>query len=486
MKSLFFIVLGAIPLILLTVSAIGSMLLVRQWKPDITAEHFAKIITVIDTTEKELRPLANAPDILAKDSLLNSPTPQVMRGMSVEATIWNQTPEQSRKWGDFFFSAQRFLETQRMLESKKIPELIALRGDIRSFLNALSGDSEAEQTLVKQIEALQRDVNVKIEKLQKEEEAAQILTDARNAFDSKKWVVCAQFCKQLQDEYDVYLSTSVKANLSMMLNRCAFNLREEGIELILDSPNKQTQKEKLAELFEQVNNPDELNDSQKRKYRQWKEAYDQLEDADSAGKADVVQIDSATRALIQPFYDAPKSFSGRVAAGAKILAANDTPAVRSALKSEVLQLIHKGIPEKTSPEPKYTFQAKLKDGTVLVGTFVGVREKGELIGYKYYDSPEKRLQPHDTDLLYKAEDFSISPGPTTCRRLVNKYNAERKKLFNNIHDPQAWSAFIAQCNELEIRRKTENIQGVSFSGPIKAAEQISSEEVRPQLSEILK
>ena len=73
-----------------------------------------------------------------------------------------------------------------------------------------------------------------------------------------------------------------------------------------------------------------------------------------------------------------------------------------------------------------------------------------------------------------------------AKRLVTAYNKERKLLLENIDSPDAWNRFVAKCNELEVKRKTENVSGVSFAGAIKAAEQITAPEVRPQLEEVLK
>ncbi len=489
MKSLFFVVLGAIPLALLTISALGAMLMVRQWKPDITAENFSKIITIINTTEDAMRPLGDAPDKLATDSLLSSPVPQIMRGMPSDTPLWGNTADLSRTWGDLFFRTSRFMESQRKLESNKVADLINLQGDIRSFLGTLSPESEAENNVVKQLSALQRDVDAKIERLQKEEEAAQVLADARNAFDAKKWQVCARFCKQLQDEYGTYTATSVKAQISMMLNRCAFNLSEEGIELILDSDNVDNQKNKLASLLNRVKDPNELNDSQRRKYLQWKQQYDDLNGTTGENNTNngTIEMDARTRTILKPYYDAPRSFAGKVQAAADIIAHNNDPAVGTALRGEIMQLINKGIPEKQCPESTFMRQAKLKDGTILKGFFKTVKnDAGEPIGFKYFDSLDKINDDSANSMMYKREDFSITPSPTPMRTIVAMYNRERSKLMKNINDPQAWSKFIAGCNQLETRRKAENMNEISFAGPIKAAELISDQKVQTQLQTVLK
>lgn len=486
MKSLFFIVLGAIPLALLTAFALLDMTLVRPWKPDVKSDYFEKTVEVVERTSRELKSLDGASDVLAKDSLMNSPVPQIMRGMSSENTAWGEMPDYSRQWGDLFFNTQRFLESQRQLESKDINELFKLQSAVRSFLATLNSGSETQDNVYRQISALQRDIEVKIERLQKENEATQILTDARNAFDQGKWLVCARFCKQLQDDYDNYTSSAVKANISMMLNRCAFYTSEADIERILKSDSAGSQREKLGLLLERVKNSDELSDSQKRKYRQWQEQYEEL-GGNSASGADSVEISSSVRSQIQAYYDAPKSFAGRVQAAAKILESNDDPAVRAALKSEVIRLIKSGISEKTLNEPPMTFYAKLKDGTELTGGFITVRDDNQkIIGYKYFKDANQMKDSEGNELMYKADDFIISPRSTMAKRLVNAYNAERKRLLENIDSPDAWNRFVAKCNELEVKRKTENVSGVSFAGAIKAAEQITAPEVRPQLEEVLK
>ena len=486
MKSLFFIVLGAIPLALLTTLALLDMTLVRPWKPDVKAEHFEKTVEVVEMTSRELKSLDNASDILAKESLLNSPVPQIMRGMSAENTAWGEMPDFSRQWGDVFFNTQRFLESQRYLESKDINELFKLQSDVRSFLATLKGGTDAQDSVYRQISALQRDIEVKIERLQKENEATQILTDARNAFDQGKWLVCARFCKQLTDDYDNYTSTAVKANVSMMLNRCAFYTSEDEIERILKSDSAASQRQKLGSLLERIKNSDELSDTQKRKYRQWQEQYEEM-GGDSDDDADSVEISPSVKSQIQAFYDAPKSFAGRVQAAAKILETNDDPAVRTALKSEVIRLIKSGISEKTINEPPMTFYAKLKDGTELTGGFITVRDDNrQIIGYKYFKDASQMKDSEGNELMYKAEDFVISPRSTMAKRLVTTYNKERQLLLDNVSDPGAWNRFVAKCNELEMHRKTDNVSGVSFAGAIKAAEQITDPEIRPQLEEVLK
>ena len=119
MKSLFFIVLGAIPLALLTAFALLDMTLVRPWKPDVKSDYFEKTVEVVERTSRELKSLDGASDILAKDSLLNSPVPQIMRGMSSENTAWGEMPDYSRQWGDLFFNTQHFLvgNTRQRLSS---------------------------------------------------------------------------------------------------------------------------------------------------------------------------------------------------------------------------------------------------------------------------------------------------------------------------------------------------------------------------------
>ena len=485
MKSLFFIVLGAIPLALLTTLALLDMTLVRPWKPDVKAEHFEKTVEVVEMTSRELKSLDNASDILAKESLLNSPVPQIMRGMSAENTAWGEMPDFSRQWGDVFFNTQRFLESQRYLESKDINELFKLQSDVRSFLATLKGGTDAQDSVYRQISALQRDIEVKIERLQKENEATQILTDARNAFDQGKWLVCARFCKQLTDDYDNYTSTAVKANVSMMLNRCAFYTSEDEIERILKSDSAASQRQKLGSLLERIKNSDEMSDAQKRKYRQWQEQYEEM--GGGSDDADSVEISSSVKSQIQAFYDAPKSFAGRVQAAAKILETNDDPAVRSALKTEVIRLIKSGISEKTINEPPMTFYAKLKDGTELTGGFITVRDDNrQIIGYKYFKDANQMKDSEGNELMYKAEDFVISPRSTMAKRLITTYNKERQLLLDNVSDPGAWNRFVAKCNELEMHRKTDNVSGVSFAGAIKAAEQITDPEIRSQLEEILK
>lgn len=485
MKSLFFIVLGAIPLALLTAWALLDMSLVRSWKPDVKSDYFDQTRSIVEVTSRELKFLDNASDVLAKDSLLNSPTPKIVLGMSTDSSVWGEMPDYSRQWGDVFFNTQEFLESQRHLESKNIDELFKLQSAIRSFLDTLKSGSDTQDSVIRQITSLQKDVKVKIERLQKENEAAQILIDARNAFDEEKWLLCARFCKQLQDDYDNYTSIEVKANISMMLNRCEFYTSEEDIERILKSGSAASQKEKLGTLLDRFKNSDELNDAQKRKYRQWQQQYEELGDNSDSGSA---EISSSVKSQIKAYYDAPKSVAGKVRAAAKILETNNDPAVRSALKSEITRLVKSGIAEKTLNEPPMTFYAKLKDGTELTGAFLTIMDDNnqKIIGYKYFTDASQMKNSDQNELMYRVEDFVVTPRSTMAKRLVTTYNKERKLLLDNVSNPDSWKRFVAKCNEMEVHRKTNNVSGFSFNGTIKAAEQFTDPEVFPQLQEVLK
>ena len=134
-----------------------------------------------------------------------------------------------------------------------------------------------------------------------------------------------------------------------------------------------------------------------------------------------------------------------------------------------------------------TFYAKLRDGTELTGSFLTIQDdNGKIIGYKYFKDASQMKNSDQNELMYRVEDFVVTPRSTMAKRLVTTYNKERKLLLDNVSSSDAWKRFIAKCNELEMHRKTNNVSGFSFSGTIKAAEQLTDPAVFPQLQEVLK
>ena len=355
MKSLFFVFIGAIPLAVLTFLAFGNILMVRGWRPEINAAHFSQQMSVAQQTSDDLRSLRSVPIQLAKGNLIGYPLPDGVSGMRQEVPLWGSTPRLLRSWSEIVGCSERLMKAHRNWESDDISNLVQIKSQIREFRNVLSEEKEFQGKALKLLARMDKELDWSIEEKQKKEEVKKILVDARNALDREDWQLCSTLSQRLKKEFEPYVS-EVKVDLDIMINRCAFHLAESGVEMTLNSGSSDSQYEELQAFLNQVESPDQLTETERKSYDNWKLQLGKIRGgagsgvrsggASSSGSTQTTaNLDAKTQEILKPFYAASKSFPSRVREASRILVDNDTPAVRGQLKEEILKLIRQGVPE---------------------------------------------------------------------------------------------------------------------------------------------
>jgi hypothetical protein len=148
--------------------------------------------------------------------------------------------------------------------------------------------------------------------------------------------------------------------------------------------------------------------------------------------------------------DLPADFASRVSGVARIVADYPEAQIKTRLANDVRRWMAEFLPEKTLSEPADLREAETTDGEIVRGYFQRVNDReGHLTGYQRYPTLEQLRRPVSAVGTFPKSGFKSEPQPSLPRRCVERYREARARLLASPHDARQWTDLAELCKELD-------------------------------------
>jgi len=290
-------------------------------------------------------------------------------------------------------------------------------------------------------------LEIEIARLRRQQEAAALVQQARDAFRPEHYRQCVDLCGQTLQQYDDVLDASIIVNLQKLRLRAVFRddlelLYKLRAEAASPKQNADLLRAFLAKYFDhELRTDSEL--------AVLKKCEDDLDTLEAQIKAANVRREAGV--LIERLHqNPPATFPQRVADAWRIAEQYPVAEIRTQLREDVLTWLAECIPEKRLEEPEAIREARSKQGEVIRGFFAPDRDiEGRMIGYKCYPTQQELIRPRGVVGTYPTEMLLGPPGESLPRQCVTQFNTARDRLLKRPTDKQLWTDLARQCDELQ-------------------------------------
>jgi len=308
------------------------------------------------------------------------------------------------------------------------------------------------------------DMDRRIDECKKRLEAAALLSDARAAFQPQKYGQCAGLCDKLLSGYSAVLDSSVVEKVSVLRQRAQFWADAERLSSELKEADALARREAILEDF--LNKHNDGISRTRAEQRILEQCEEDLRDV--TAQIEAQKANQAAQELIRRLnQDLPAAFDDRLRSTAQIVDAYPTETVKMTLRGNARQWLQEFLPEHEIAESPGLKEAETTRHEIVRGFFADVKAPdGTLFGYKRYPTPEALADPAFDVGTYRKEEFLVPPGESTPRRCVRQYNEARNRLLESPSRRAAWVELAALCESLEAElRDYRKKKGASREDP---------------------
>ena len=290
------------------------------------------------------------------------------------------------------------------------------------------------------------DLDRQIEDCRSRLEAAELLSEARAAFQPSQYGRCVPLCDKLLSRYASVLAPSVAAKVQILRERAAFWDDTERLFSQLDDASLVEREAILERFLGKYSDPASRTEAELRiidgRAQQLREVKAQLE---------VEATDRAALKLIRDLeQNLPRAFDDRLRGTVRIVDRYSTDSVKTALRTQAGQWLQEFLPEMQIREPPELQEAETTRHEIVRGFFADVlAPNGTLFGYKRYSTLQARNDPEFDVGTYRKEEFLVPPGESVPRRCVKQYNQARERLIEAPGRRTAWVDLADLCESLE-------------------------------------
>ncbi|HUT94145.1 MAG TPA: hypothetical protein VMY37_32090 [Thermoguttaceae bacterium] len=300
-------------------------------------------------------------------------------------------------------------------------------------------------------------------------DAAELLSEARDAFQPSRYGKCIPLCDELLGQYASVLAPSVAAKVQILRERAAFWDDTERLFSQLDDASPVEREAVLESFLGKYGDRAARTEAELRiidgRAQQLREVKAQLA-AEAAGRA--------AQGLIRDLeQNLPRAFEDRLRSTARIAERYPTDSVKIALQTQARQWLQEFLPEKQIREPPELQEAETTRHEIVRGFFADVvAPDGALFGYKRYPTLQARNDPEFDVGTYRKEEFLVPPGESVPRRCVKQYNQARQRLIEAPGRRTAWVDLADLCESLESDlREYRRKNGAAPEEPVLSFEQ---------------
>ncbi len=393
-------------------------------------------------------------------------------------------------WGRQSEALQNYLSLLFRFKTKDIKQLRSAVDEAKRFREEFSQNPPPDSARLLQLMAnIEKDLETRVELAEKLREANELIAEARTDFEQKHYEACRDACNKLLTEYKPVLERSIELDIIGLKARAEVYVDEDALsEIKLDEMDPKKRLEKLEAFLATMEGVDveALSEEDRRQVEAFRKEAELTRMQISIQK----QVDRVMKTLGELRKNPPASLPEKLAAAAalkdSILAVENklenAPDIGSMNSRDEVKLLRsqddnlrklaKSWLTKALPVPKSMLgdkiqEAELKDGNILAGYFLPVKEDGKVTGYKCYPSLQEFENPTISIGTRPLADFRSPPAVPVEKKLLADYTALRKKVEEGIHVRGNWVEYHLACQKMERQlaehRKKPGVQSGNLS-----------------------
>ncbi|MDO4574876.1 MAG: hypothetical protein Q4D98_06640 [Planctomycetia bacterium] len=493
-RTLFILLLGLVPLLVLTVGSFVDFISVPPRSVPDDSELLESLRIQSASTRSFLRSTATFEENLSATELLfpvdeglfEETRPMEFRDLVSKFEAWNSVSQ----------SLMRYLELLREFGSKDLLQLKRTMSQFESFRKQFATLPGVDPKMAKLMEIQGKELEARVTKAEKNAQAAELLVEARNSFELERYAICRDKCNKLLADYKDVLENTVRLSVVRLKARAEVHAGKDllGELKLKDIPAE----EKLAKIEKFLHSyadvaPEDLEDEERAQYEELRKTAQSLrmETEHASNRDEIQQMVNG----VQRETSLQKTLSAALAAVAKIQEheaglrnsggdeatkaemQKDLDAQKKRIRTMVRKALFAKVPKKETKLDDLIQEAELKDGTVLLGYFREVKMDGKVVGYKCYSSRAELEHPTGSVGTNRLDRFAQKPAMPMEVRLCQRYVALRKKVYESPGSRGLWVDFQNQCQKMQDEwdahlKKTGKKSTLSFQDAVSVARMI--------------
>lgn len=486
MKRILILILGCIPLSILTVWSfveLGSI--DRQLdvngnpaQPPPGAERIKLAREQVAADKPPLEALAES-DLLAGEAI------RALRGLPDESTF-KPLDKTWPQWTEALALATGFLEAWDS-PTDNLDQLV----DTVNTLKALEAKhaSDPPQGSKRMLRVLNRRIaalEAKIKEITLAKEASERRAAVEAAFGSKDYEKCAALCREWLSEYRGVIDDSAVKQVESLEIRSRFWRDAARSSKDLRAATTPAEKQLVLKTFlDTYKGSAGLTTAEEGVLtgctRELERLIDQAREArqDKDGEVAIGRLLEASSL----------TFGDRVRQAADIAERFPTPKVRTKLRLQVREWLAEAISRKQLREDERLEEVESREFGVLRGFFLEVWENNKLTGYKCYRTWKQRVDKGQAG-FHPVDSLLGAPAKSVPRRCVDQYNEARAELLENPARRDAWTKLSARCeankSDLRAYRKKpgSSNEQVSFDAEARFVQEVMKSRVRQDIEKL--
>lgn len=463
MKSLLVLLLGSLPLAILTAHSFLELRSIGE-APSASAQASARASDAAELAAIPSQVQADKPmgDQLVATDLLKS---EAIPGLNDLAAGSSFAPLKD-SWAAWLNARQLVGRTADTRPAAETANGDQLQEQLRS-LQQLKADydtsrpagSEAVVSLLnRRIESLQR----RLGQAATEREADSALAKARDEFLPARYGRCVSLCDQWLAKYSG-LDPAVTAKMRLLRDRAHFlDAYEQMRAQFRTADSLASQQGIVANFLARHSDRPSPTPKERQLIQQCRGALAQLQSR-LQGHALNRQAADAVRALVAK---PPPGIAERFQAAAQLCKEYPTEAVAQSLRDAARAWLAELFADKQLADQPGLLEAETRQGQVLRGFFrKSTAPDGSLIGYRHFTSYQQYRDPTAQVGTYGKDDLAL-PGVPVPQQCLSQYRRLRGDLLSQPGRKENWESMAATCERLDARLSDYRKKPGSSSEPL--------------------
>jgi hypothetical protein len=352
------------------------------------------------------------------------------------------------EWNEAHRLVVSLLDADRGLETEDLPRLESAADELKALRKQYAADPpRGSGPLLRVLDERIEDLQARIDRLKRRNEATMLLASAREHFQRKRYASCVEACDRILREFSALFPPDTLSKVRVLRTRSAFWTAASELQNSLREERSDEEHCRSLEKFLAAYEDDDTLASSQRDFLSWVRG----ELARIESRMAQRRREKAGAEQIVQFRDTlPEAFVDRVRRAAQIAEDYPTRKVRETLWSEAFMWLTENLPQKSLEESPQLQEVETADGEILRGFFEEVRPDGEsLYGYRRYASLGEMRNPTAAVGTLRAAQLKGPPHESVLRRAVQRYRAARERLLDEPHRREHWQAMHVVCQALE-------------------------------------
>lgn len=464
MKSLLVLLLGSLPLAILTAHSFLELRRASEapaaYDRSFDPASDAAAVKELPSQVKAAKPLADelaGTDLLASESLSGLKNLQTGSSLDALKDSWNAWHNARQLVG----RSASVPPPSETAGADQLQEQLRTLGQLKAeYEKARPPGSEAVVSLLDQrIEAIRRHLG----RAATEREADSALAKARDEFQPTRYGRCAALCDQWLAQYSG-LDPAVTAKMRVLGDRAQFlNAYEQMRAQFRTADSLAGQQATIVNFLAKYSDRASPTPKERQLLEQCRGALAQLQSRLQANAISRQAADAIRELVAQP----PPGIAERLQAAAQLRAKYPTEAVAQSLRTAARHWIAQLVPEKTLAEQSGLLEAETRQGQILRGFFRKTTgPDGSLIGYQYFANYQQYRDPTAQVGTYSKDDLLAAPGVSVPQQCLGQYRQHRDELLSQPGRRAAWESLAAACEQCDARLVEHRKKAGSSSPPL--------------------